>query len=66
MFVFKSMYIYISIQIYNKYMNIEKMQRNIKAVLIENIYKRSQDNRSEWKKKLPEEKKEKEEGSLNG
>lgn len=41
------------------------MQRNIKAVLIENIYKRSQDNRSEWKK-LPEEKKEKEEGSLNG
>ena len=28
-------------------MNIEKKQRNIKAVLIENIYKRSQDNRSE-------------------
>lgn len=47
MFVFKSMYIYISIQIYSKYMNIEKKrQRNIVVfVQIENIYTRSQDNR---------------------
>lgn len=44
MFVFKSMYIYISIQIYSKYMNIEKKQRNI-VVRFENIYTRSQDNR---------------------
>lgn len=50
MFLFKSMYIYISIQIYSKYMNIEKKQRNIVVfVRIENIYTRSQDNRFRWK-----------------
>lgn len=31
MFVFKSMYIYISIQIYSKYMNIEKNAEKYKS-----------------------------------
>lgn len=50
MFVFKSMYIYISIQIYSKYMDIEKKQRTI-VVWIENIYTRSQDNLA-WEGKI--------------
>lgn len=65
------MYIYISIQIYSKYMNIEEKKKKkaekYKAVLIENIYKRSQDNRSvrertHKKKKNPRDEKEKQKG----
>jgi len=45
MFVFKSMYIYISIQIYSKYMNIEEEEEK-KA---EKYLKKMKKSRSNWK-----------------
>lgn len=57
------MYIYISIQIYSKYMNIEK-KRNI-VVLIENIYKKDHKTIAQ-SEKLQEGRKTNEEGSLTG